>query len=311
MFQQVASASVLLRPDGVSRPGDRVGVSLDDYLNFPFALGIELPSEATVEGESRDLGLVPEEIDLVVLVIAPRLRVVDVAFRAGLADRDEIPDRIQLTNPARPRAFRAPHGGANIQVCFCLNRWKERRSLAPWRLGTWLGREEFAVRSTLSESGFTPMKLTDLDRDRMGLPRETSRFATLEDQDPFDPDPGPNSLRLYVDEELLDRLAVAASTPAGRQLQRQLFLDAVTAIVFSTIDRVREAPELADSHIDMFEGSLTHRIVSLLGGKGLGLQDDRQVAYRSLLEEPVTFLARVEAEAGLRQEILAALEAER
>lgn len=307
-FQRALSGCELVGPDRRWSGGDRAGVELHDYLNFPFAIEFgSVPGGLLVEA-ARESGLSLEEVDLVVLVTSPRLRMVDVAFRTCLSGLDVLPDKVELTRPVRPRAFSAPHSGANIQVNFCLNTWREPRLLSPWRLGTWLGREEFAIRSTLSESGFTPLKLTDADRERLELPKDTSRFATLEDQDPFDSDPSPNALRLYVDEELLDRLAVTATTPVGRQLQRQLFLDSVTAIVFAACDRVRRTPSLGENHIDDFEGSLIHRVVSMLAGKDKAGQDDRQALFHRLMDEPVTFLAAVEAEVGMRGEILAALE---
>lgn len=308
VFQRIIGAAELIAPDRRWRGGERVAVDLQDYLNFPFQLRVDLSDRAVLASGAEDLHLSLDEIDLLVMVNAPRLRIAEIAFREPLGDLDLIPDRVELTKPDRPAAFRAPHGGANVEVFFCLNCWKEPRPLHPWRLGTWLGREEFRVRSKHAEGGFTPLKLTDADRERLGLPKETSSFATLEDHDPFDPEGAMSALRLYVDEEVLDRLAVASTAPAGRQLQGQMFLDAVGAIVHSAMGRVRRSPDLLEHHIDEFEGSLTHRVVSMVAGKGAHAKDSRQAAYRLMFDDPVSFLARVEAEIGMRSEILALLE---
>ena len=190
---------------------------------------------------------------------------------------------------------------------FCLNKALEPRPLSPWRKGTWLGQQEYRVRSDLSGSGFVPIRMTDEDREHLGIPKDTARFATLDDGDPFDPEPANDVVKLYVDGDLLDRLAVAAATPVGKHIQRQLFVDATSAIVFAAQRRLAEDPGLRSQHVDDFRGSLVHKLTEVVAGKGVdsATQDLRQSEYRRLCDAPTTFIAQIEAKTGMRKDMLA------
>lgn len=306
-FQRMLDDCALRCADqAVPGPAD-VAVSLDEYLNYPFAFLLSGLDRELASAGAAAIGCDLADIDLLVLAIAPRLRFVETVFRRDLGSFDELPDQIPLSVPSRPKALRAPHGGADIKIYFCLNRPLEPRPLAPWRRGTWLGQLEYRVRSGLSGNGFVPVRLTDDDRERLGIPRDAARFVTIDDNDPFDLDPPGEVVKLYVDGDLLDRLAVAASSPVGKHIQRQLFLDAAAAIVFAIQRRVAEEPSLAGQHIDDFAGSLVHRLTELLGGKGTDVmsRDSRQTEFRRLCDSPTAFMARLEAKTGMRRDMLA------
>ena len=287
--------------------GGEVHVTLDEFLNYPFALVVDGLDEELVASGSEALRLRPVDIDLIVLAVAPRLRFVDIVFRKDLSDLGQIPAHVPLGTASRPRALRAPHGGADLRVYFCLNRSLKPRALAPWRKGTWLGQQEFRVRSGLSGSGFVPIRLTDDDREHLGIPKDVTRFATLEDNDPFDREPAADVVKLYVDGDLLDRLAVAAATPVGKHIQRQLFVDATAAIVFAAQKRLAEEPSLRKQHVDDFVGSLVHKLTEIVASKGVDstARDLRQTEFRRLCDAPTAFLAHVEAKTGMRDDMLA------
>lgn len=308
-FQRMLDVCRLRCADRMAAGGDEVAVGLDDYLNFPFALVMEDVDWGMAEKGAEALGIDTADIDLLVLLVAPRLRFVDTIFRRDLASTDGLPRHIPVAGPERPRALRAPHGGADLRVYFCLNKTLKPRPVHPWRRGTWLGQQQFRIRSELAGAGFVPIRLTAEDRAHLGLPRDTVRFATLDDADPFDPEPGTDTVKLYVDGELLDRLAVAAGTPAGRQIQRQLFLDAAAAISFAAQRRFREEPALGDQHVDDFRGSLVHKLTELIAGKGTdsATQDRRQVEFQRLRDTPTVFIAQIEAKTGIRSDMLASL----
>jgi hypothetical protein len=289
--------------------GGDISVSLDEYLNHQFTLDLGDVEWSQVKAGAADLGLDLADLDLIVLATAPRLRFSDVVLRQCLADRSQCDDQISLTRPERARSLRAPHGGTDLGVYVCLARSLEPRPLSPWRKGTWLGRVEYRIRSDLSGSGFVPIRMTDADRDDLGLPVDTSRFATLDDGDPFDVDPGPEAVKLYVDGELLDKLVVASATPVGRHIQRQLFLDAASAIVFAAQQRLAEGDASSNLHVDDLRGSLVHKLVEFIAGRGADTEsrDLRQLEFRRLQEAPVAFLARVEATVGMRRDMLASL----
>lgn len=309
-FQRILDTARLGCADRLLESGGTVSVSLDEYLNFPFR--IELPDldEGLMRrgAEALDFGM--DDVDLLVLVTAPRLRFVDIVFRKGLDRAAEFSSSIDITSGTRPRALRAPHGGADVQIYFCLNKEFEALPGRPWRRGTWLGHQQFRVRSGLSGTGFVPIRLTDEDREQFGLSKDVLRFVTLDDADPFDPDPGPEAVKLYVDGILLDRLSTAAATNMGRQLQKQLFVDAVAAIVFRTHQRMQEDPSLGRSAVDDFGGSLVHKLAEFIGGRGSDTDSVaiRQGAFRTLRDDPMHFLAEIEARTGLRKDMLASFE---
>lgn len=305
-FQRMLDSCTLQCADRVVEGGE-VSVTSDEFLNHSFAVQLDDVDWSLAKPGAAALEVELEHVDLVVLVAAPRLRFVDTVLRCDLSAIETIPHRISLSHPTRPRALHAPHGGADVHIYLCLNRGLQPRPLRPFRKGTWLGRQEFRVRSDLSGSGFVPIRMTDDDRRHLGIPNETARFATLDDEDPFDVEPVGDIVKLYVDGELLDRLAVAAGTPVGKHLQRQLFLDATTAIVFAAHRRLMEDPDLGSQHVDDFRGSLVHKLTELVAGKGSDAvsRDDRQREYQRLRDTPGAFLAQVEARTGVRKDMLA------
>jgi hypothetical protein len=306
-FQQLLDSCTLRCADELVEGGGEVSVSLDEYLNYPFALLMEDFDWGLAESGAAALGLNPADIDLLVLVAAPRLRFADTIFRRNLSEISGMPDHVPLSFPERPRALRAPHGGADLKVYFCLNKDLDPRPLSPWRKGTWLGQQEYRVRSDLSGSGFVPIRMNDDDRDDLGIPKDTARFVTLDDGDPFDTDPPTDIVKLYVDGELLDRLAVATSTPVGKHIQRQLFLDATTAIVFAAHKRLVEDPSLGSQHVDDFRGSLVHKLSEVVASKSQDSagRDLRQTEFHRLRDQPTAFLAQIEAKTGMRKDMLA------
>ena len=306
-FQQMLDACTLRCAGQVVAGGGEVSVSLDEYLNYPFSILLDDIDWSLVELGAAALDLAPADIDLLVLLAAPRLRFVDTIFQRDLGDVDALPNHVQLSFPVRPRALRAPHGGADLRIYFCLNKALDQRLLRPWRKGTWLGQQEFRVRSDLSGSGFVPIRMTDDDREHLGIPKDTARFATLDDNDPFDPEPATDVVKLYVDGELLDRLAVGAATPVGKHIQRQLFVDATAAIVFAAHSRLAEDPALRNQHVDDFRGSLVHKLTEVVAGKSMdsATQDLRQSEYLRLCDAPTAFIAQIEAKTGMRNDMLA------
>ena len=306
-FQQMLDSCTLRCADEIVEGGGEVSVSLDEYLNYPFELRMENISWGLAEAGTSALELKPGDVDLLVLVAAPRLRFVDTIFRRDLSEAGSMPDHVPLSSPERPRALRAPHGGADVRVYFCLNKHLDPRPLSPWRKGTWLGQQRYRVRSDLSGSGFVPIRMTDEDREHLGIPKDTARFVTLDDGDPFDVDPAADIVKLYVDGDLLDRLAVATSTPVGKHIQRQLFLDATSAIIFAAHRRLAQDPGLGSQHVDDFRGSLVHKLTEVVASKGMDTAscDQRQTEFRRLRDTPTAFLAQIEAKTGMRKDMLA------
>ena len=104
-FQKMLDSCTLRCADEVVEGGGEVSVNLDEYLNYPFALLMEDIDWALAEAGATALELEPGDIDLLVLVAAPRLRFVDTIFRRDLSEVGSMPDHVPLSYPERPRAL--------------------------------------------------------------------------------------------------------------------------------------------------------------------------------------------------------------
>lgn len=305
-FQRALDSCALQSAGEATAGGGDVGVSLDDYLNFPISLDLrDIPWDELKSGAAA-LGIDHGDIDLLILAASPRLRFVDVVHKQALNDEAEIPRIISLTQPERPRALQGPHGGADIRLYFCLNKSLKPSELRPWRKGTWLGQIEFRLRSDLSGSGFVPIRMTDEDRENFGLPSGTMRYVDLDDVDPFDREPSRDALKLYIDADLMDRLHMSSSTPVAKYVQKQLFVDSTSAILFAAHKRLAEDPQLRGQSIEDFRGSLVHKLTELLSTKSTG-QDgvqQRQIEFQRICNNPTQVLALVEAKAMVRSDML-------
>ena len=243
-FQGVLDRAQLYVGDRPVDGGSRVSLTVDEYLNYPISLRLAADEHDRHENEGRiadglgDLALATSDVELVVLTSAPRLKMVDVVFANRLDELEEVPGVVTFPRE-RPRALRGPIGGCDIRVYFCLARQFPPRALHPWRKGTWLGRQEFQLRTDLGGVGFTPVRLTDELRGELGLDPQTTKYALVDPEvSVFDADVPADAVSVYIDEGLLDRLAVVAHSPIGKQLQRQLFLDAVWAIAMKALAEI-------------------------------------------------------------------------
>jgi hypothetical protein len=231
---------------------------------------------------------------------------VDLVFSHRLDELPEVPKTIAFP-VARPRALRGPNGGCDVKVFFCLARQFPPRALHPWRKGTWLGQQEYQLRSEAGGFGFMPVRLSDSERTELGLDINTMRFAQVDEGvSVFQHEVPPDAVRVYVDEGLLDRLAIVAQTPLGKQLQRQLFLDAAWAIVMRAISEVAAAQVAPHADVDEFRGSLVHGLVEMVAGRGgdstsVRARNDR---FRLLVDHPGKFLSNLEARLATRRDVL-------
>jgi hypothetical protein len=147
--------------------------------------------------------------------------------------------------------------------------------------------------TNLGEIGFTLQPLTDEKRTELGLPKRTIRYAVVDS--PTDPEMGDEALTFWVDEEILARLALSPASPAAKSFQRQLFLDAMQAIV----NEAARTPEIRQQSVDELEGSLLGRLIERAAGPR-GAQSDEAFTDRKgdvmdfLLNDPEKFAATIE-----------------
>lgn len=295
-------------------PGDQKSIPSSSYLNDHMVLQVAADAEevlATVEelsGAACQVELATDEVELVVIVSTPFLRMADVALRLPVGEMDSLPPAIDLTVISPPvRALETPAGGCNVDVYFVLAAHKEPVPLRPSRKGTWLGHIRFAVRTELGDIGFTPQPLTNQVRQEYSLHADTIRHVVA-DADALAGEEL-SAIELYVDDDVLAHLNQAPNGPAARFFQRQLFLDVIGAIVRTVL----YSDDLRKSELEEFEGSVLDRVVGAAAGKGepgesrSDLQNRREEAWQLMRTQPERFLAMVEARITPRDDLKAAL----
>ncbi|MFZ9042916.1 MAG: hypothetical protein ACO225_14690 [Ilumatobacteraceae bacterium] len=311
-FQGVLDGSFLRVGDHRFDGGSRSSLTLDEYLNHPVTLVLAEDDHGAHELQGRiaeglgDLSLATSDVELVVLAASPRLKMVDVVYAQRLDAIAEVPPKVSFPRP-RPRAMQGPVGGCDVRAYFCLARQFPPRPLHPWRKGTWLGKQEFQLRTEAGSVGFLPVKLTDALRVDLGLDPNVTKFASVDAEvSVFDTDVPSDAVIVYIDEVLLDRLSVASGTAVGKQLQRQVFLDAAWAIAVRARSEAFDDPALAAASVDEFAGSLVHGLVAVVAGRrgdsaSVRSRDDR---YRDLLDDPAKFLSNLEARLASRRDVM-------
>lgn len=280
-------------------PGKSTRIGAREFLAFPVQLWLARDENA-LEDLKNDLGkglaeagLDPSEIELVAVMSTTRLKLARVHWRRRADDLDELEPSVDLSADPRPDVLRTPFGGCRIDLYALLSEELEPAQLKPWRRGTWLSHAGFEIKTDLGDVGFTPLPLTDLIREQLGLPAEAVRYAVVDD--PFADASSGDTVQLYIDEELLNQLALQPSRPAAKSFQRQMFIDAMTAIV-------REASKgLQVERMpwgDVEETLLGRLLKRLAGTKDKTSEEHRQRCedlLRDVRESPALIGARIEA----------------
>jgi hypothetical protein len=300
MHDLLASARLLVGNDLMEPEASKV-LPPHEFMSSRVSLQLASSASAFKTWKSRLRRALEEQelsanwIDLAVLLSTPKLKIVE-ALRYPLIDLDALDLQLDLvTSDHRPVPLRTPVSGCNVEVCIVLSKSLEPVSLKPWRQGTWLARIKFALRTDLAEPGFVPIPLTAQDRVRLGLSDDTVRFVKVEES-PLERGVGDDAVSVYVDQELLAQLTALPLSPASKSFQRQLFLDAVAAIVTSALRQ----SDFTTMVIGDLEGSIVGKLIAKMAGQRSGERDvdlqNRQDLYLTMLkEEPERFLAGVEA----------------
>lgn len=304
----------LLVGDDVLEPDESRELLPHEFLNSRVSLLLaptpeDLKQMATRLADGIDeMGLETSSVELLVILSSPRLKIADPVLRVALDGLDSAEIRQPLaTGTHRPRALRAQFGGCVVEAYAILAENRRQELLRPWRKGTWLARCRFALRTDTGSSGFVPIAMTNGDRERLRIPRDAIRFVELEDS-ALASGVGDEALRLFVDEGLLAQLAAEPASTSAKTFQRQLFLDAVSAIVLSAS---RETT-LATVTMAEIEESLLGRLIVKMAGRQTGENEaarrSRQEDHLALVRnEPDIFLARVEALVSPKKDLSALL----
>ena len=118
---------------------------------------------------------------------------------------------------------------------------------------------------------------------------ERTRFASPRSKVPWNPSRTGTGFLLYVDADLLARLALAPMTSAAKAFQAQLFLDTMTALVYSASASMNESSEY--SSLADIEGSIYDRLLQRIAGQNRQLKEE---LYATTKTNPVRIVALVE-----------------
>ena len=302
-IQEVLDAVTLTFGDATVEDRGRVTVPTRSFLRDRASLRLGLDEEDTktfvkrLQTAVERAGLATKSCALVLVASTSRLKITEVVWEANLAELSSAEPLVEFAaGERRPRALQAPFGDFTATVYVLLSEQLESRPLRPWRKGTWLAKVSFVVATGLAEIGFTPIPLDSEARERLDLPEGCIRFVKV--TEPMDPSPPVESVQLYVDSDLLATMAAAPHTPGARAFQRQLFVDAINALVYETsteLARIGRAVELED-----IEGSIVWNLLRRAAGAmpdGSPSRAERHAMeslLRLLADHPSQFMARVE-----------------
>ena len=274
-------------------------VSEESFLRSPVVLRLAGESDlrhslVAVEEELETSPYCMTDLTLVVVLSSAFLKQAEVTLRVPLLELSHFGGMIELSGPPRPRVFRSPNAGCQIDVNVCLSRELPRKPLQAWRAWTWISRASFRVKSERSFTNFTPRPLTDVDRDRLGLPRGAFRYVTMADASPLEVGTNGESLELWVDADALATMAASNTSMSSVILQRQLFVDAISAVV-----RAASAdPSLRSVTIQDLEETLLGSVLRLVAGAN-ATSEALSLHLDMVIVDPALFLARVEDIVGM------------
>lgn len=302
-----ADATLLVGAD-VVEPDGTLTLTLEGFLLRDVVLQLGATDERyeeivdALEARCAELGYATDGVELAVVASSPYLKISEVLARRRVAEMRGGDRRIALHGPPRPRALQSPRSGCSIDVYLVLSQHVEPRPLRPYLKGTWLAHVSFTLSSELAPIGFTPRPLTPEIRQKYLLPDETVRFVTFEDEEsPLDADSSETALLMYLDADMLAKMAVGSSKPGSQLFQLELFLDAVRTIV----DRAHADERLFGSTLDDLRNTLMGRLIEGVSKRPGVSNEQRRIDMENALEllkiRPLSFLGRVEATIGYRK----------
>ena len=301
-FDDLLNGSSLLVGDQRYDHDERVILEEISFLNSPVAIDlgghdkvVEALAAAKAELDSLDLEL--DHLEFAVILSSSYLRILEFRHKMPLAQLASTANPLILSSGKRPDALRAPRSGCTIELTIHLAQQRPRQPLKPWRVGSWISRASWALTTDLAFTGFTPKPLTAEKKKEMSLPQRATRYITLTSS-PLDPDVNEDSVELWFDADLLAKISANPRTKLAVALQRQLFVDAVAAVV----NHSRHLDGFASLAWADVKDTLLGRVVSVVGPNHSN-EAARDLACTGFLEDlksdPARFMTLVEDAAGL------------
>lgn len=244
---------------------------------------------------TQRLEISKDDIVLIAVCTSPFRRLAEVIFSISLSDIEEMQHRKTIAGRLghRPEVMSTAFHGFTLAINLCLSRTIPRRPLRPSLKGTWLARATFRVHTNIGDSGFCIEPLNEEIRERFNLEPGVIRYVEL--SDPTNPAINDEDMSLYVDEDLLAQLTISPNTPGALVIQRQLFLDVITAIIYrSSIELANKGEDLKTS---MISGSVLDRILDRAARDDNGVVDEnnKESFFWMVVKHPNKFVAEIES----------------
>lgn len=284
--------------------GGRVILEEDVFLRAPARLVLAKDTDDVAKAVENSLAalsaldLSVDDLSFAIVISSSYLKNTEFRARVPLRELADLGPVIELSSEPRPAPFRSPRAGCTVEALVYLSTARSNLPLRPWRFGTWLARAEFEVVTEHVFTGFTPKPLTPKIKQDLGLPPKAMRYITLGGASPLEEDVSEDSVEVWFDADLLAKMSAMPRSKASVALQRQLFVDAITAVVSAA--RVEDGfmnvawPDVKDT--------LLGRVVQAVAPSS-GNEDVRNAACANYLQmikdDAAKFLAFAEEAAGL------------
>jgi hypothetical protein len=291
--------------------GARVLLEPDVYLRVGVELVLAKSSKELVQfiealqsdPAMYELGIGVDDLEFVVYLTSPFLKIVDIVLRVPLRNLIELGPSVVVSGDPRHDALQSPNAGCEVIAMICLGVSKPKAALKPWRRGTWLSVTTFAIGTERSLSSFSPRPLSPAKKTELRLPQSTARYIRIVSS-PLDVATTEEDVEMWIDSGLLARMSSMPKSKGSMALQRQLFVDAVSAIVSAAhrSDYDNDMPELATVIWPDIEKSLLGRVIAALapGDRDEVKRDSIRADYLELMKrDPSCFIAYAEDHCGI------------
>jgi hypothetical protein len=292
-------------------PGESKALETDVYLRVGIGLNVgksqseieALLQKLAADETMSELDLTVDDLEFVVVASSPFLKIVDFIERSPLSELVAIGAMIDVSGDPRCDALLSPNSGCDIDVMICLSRPKKKAPLRPWRRGTWLSRISFSISTEQALTGFTPRPMDAAKKKELGIAPSTARYITMSSS-PLDEGVSEDEVEMWIDADLLAQMSAMPKSKGSMALQRQIFVDAVSAIIYSAQKPSDDAdvPLLKSCTWPDIEKSLLGRVISALAPNSKDPAERllNQTAYLEMVRnDPAKFLTFAEHLCGV------------
>tara|TARA_B100000579_G_scaffold304083_1_gene253921 strand:- start:3668 stop:4720 length:1053 start_codon:yes stop_codon:yes gene_type:complete len=209
-----------------------------------------------------------KDITVVVFVLNPLLRLADKVLEKTMEEFATSDHYVQLIDGSnRPKAAWSIHNETRVEVVAYLNKKQKFELLQPYKVGTWIAKADFRIKTELETASFTVEPLDQQERIRLGdlafgnpLPTGTVTYLELpRDFNPVDPNSDIQELRMFLNEDVWHRRENDPDSTLTNVLNRFLAVEVFTE-VFDVAQHFLTLNDDWDS-LESTTGSILHNAI--------------------------------------------------